>query len=188
VILFILFLLFRQPGFAIRAIIRESSVASEISLREVTSGDLDVFFEHQLDPEANRMAAFTSGDPSNREAFMAHWRKIMAEPTVTNRTVLVDGEVAGSVASYVDAEFGKREVTYWIGKEFWGRGVATAALGLLLSEVVTERPIYGRAAKDNTGSIRVLEKCGFRLTGYDRGYAAARGEEIEEVIMELSGE
>jgi RimJ/RimL family protein N-acetyltransferase len=131
------------------------------------------------------MAAFTSGDPSNREAFMAHWRRIMAKPTVTNRTVLVDGQVAGSVASYVDAEFGKREVTYWLGKEFWGQGVATAALGLFLGEVVTERPIYGRAAKDNTGSIRVLEKCGFRLTGYGRGYAAARGEEIEEVIMEL---
>jgi RimJ/RimL family protein N-acetyltransferase len=171
-----------------RARIGEVSVASQITLREVAGSDLDVFFEHQLDPEANRMAAFTSGDPSNREAFMAHWRRIMAEPTVTNRTVLVDGQVAGSVASYVDAEFGKREVTYWLGKKFWGQGVATAALGLFLSEVVTERPIYGRAARDNTGSIRVLEKCGFRLTGHDRGYAAARGEEIEEVIMELSVE
>jgi RimJ/RimL family protein N-acetyltransferase len=94
--------------------------------------------------------------------------------------------VVGNVATFVDDEFGKQEVTYWIGKEFWGQGIATTALSRLLAEVTT-RPIYGRAAKDNLGSIRVLEKCGFRITGQDRGFANARGKEIEEVILELTG-
>jgi RimJ/RimL family protein N-acetyltransferase len=99
-----------------------------------------------------------------------------------NRTVLFDGQVAGSVASYVDPELGEPEVTYWIGKEYWGKGIATRALSAFL-DIQTARPIYGRAAKDNIGSIRVMEKCGFTIVGYGKGFANARGEEIEEVIL-----
>ena len=155
-----------------------------IVLREVVDEDLPVFFEHQLDPEAVHMAAFTAKDPTDREAFDAHWARIRADESTINRTILVDGQVAGSVASYVDPELGAPEVTYWIGREYWGRGIATRALSGFLKEQTT-RPIYGRAARDNTGSIRVLEKCGFELTGYGRGFANARGEEIEEAILVL---
>ena len=81
---------------------------------------------------------------------------------------------------------GEREVTYWIGREFWGQGVGTAALQALLALDPT-RPMFGRAAKDNNGSIRVLEKCGFVRVGEDTGFATARGEEIEEVILKLDG-
>jgi RimJ/RimL family protein N-acetyltransferase len=159
-------------------------MTNEISLRDVEDSDLPIFFEQQLDPEANEMAAFTSGDPGNRSAFDAHWRRIRADPTNIIKTILHDGRVAGYVASYIDKEFGKREVTYWLGKEYWGKGIASAALSQYL-ELVTERPIFGRAARDNAASIRVMEKCGFKLTGYDRGYAVARGEEIEEAVLEL---
>src|SRR5687767_1715016 len=162
----------------------ERAPGLNVVLREVVDDDLPVFFEQQLDREANYMAAFTGKDPADREAFNAHWARIRANDDNIMRTILVDGRVAGYVASYVDAEFGKREVTYWIGKEYWGKGVATRALAAYLS-LVRERPIYGRAAKDNTASIRVLEKCGFVLTGYDRGFANARGEEIEEAILVL---
>ena len=79
---------------------------------------------------------------------------------------------------------GKLEVTYWIGREFWGQGIATKALAALLSTVKT-RPLYARAARDNIASLRVLEKCGFMIAGYERGFANARGEEVEEVVLEL---
>jgi RimJ/RimL family protein N-acetyltransferase len=92
--------------------------------------------------------------------------------------------VVGSVAKFLDKEFGKPEVTYWIGKEYWGMGLATQALSRLLGDV-KERPIYGRAAKDNVASIRVMEKCGFRILGSSRGFANARGKETEEAILEL---
>jgi len=59
------------------------------------------------------------------------------------------------------------------------------ALGLFLNEVLV-RPLYARAAKDNTTSIRILNKCGFKLIGHERGFANARGIEIEEVVLELS--
>ena len=158
----------------------------DVRLRAVEDDDLPIFFEQQRDPDAVYMAAFTHKDPADRNAFNARWARIRSDPRITTRTILVGGRVVGNVATFVDDEFGKQEVTYWIGKEFWGQGIATTALSRLLAEV-TKRPIYGRAAKDNLGSIRVLEKCGFRITGQDRGFANARGKEIEEVILELTG-
>lgn len=129
------------------------------------------------------MAAFTSKDPDDRVAFDAHWTRIRARDDVLIRTIVVDGGVAGSVLSYVME--GETEVSYWISREFWGRGIATAALTEFL-KLQTTRPIYARAAKDNVGSLRVLDKCGFRIIGDDRGFANGRGQEIEEYVLELA--
>jgi RimJ/RimL family protein N-acetyltransferase len=156
-----------------------------VLLRDVTEGDLPVFFEHQLDADANHMAAFTAKDPSDGKAFAAHWNRILADETIVIKTVLLDGRVAGHVSSFEQS--GEREVTYWLGREYWGRGVATAALREFLRHDAT-RPLYARAAKDNLGSIRVLQKCGFEISGEDRGFANARGEEIEEFVLTLGAE
>lgn len=160
-------------------------MADDIVLRDVTDDDLPIFFDQQLDPDASYMAAFTSKDPTDRDAFMAHWARIRADETIINRTILCDGQVAGSVASFEDA--GQLEVTYWLGREFWGKGIATKALAALL-EYQTTRPIYARAAKDNAASLRVLQKCGFVITGEDKGYANARGEVIEEYLLTLAAD
>jgi len=153
----------------------------DVVLREVHDSDLPVFFRQMNDPEALHMAAFTAKDPADRDAFEAHWKRIRASQDVI-RTVLAEGDVVGSAAVYGDP--GEREVTYWIDRAYWGRGVATAALRVLLAEV-PERPLYARAAADNAASQRVLEKCGFRLTARATGFANARGEEIDEVVMTL---
>jgi RimJ/RimL family protein N-acetyltransferase len=153
-----------------------------VQLREVEVSDLPIFFEFQLDPEANQMAAFTSKDPSDREAFEAHWQNILADQSIPIQTIIFGGQVAGSVLSYVME--GEREVSYWIGKEFWGRGIATRALALYL-DFIAERPLYARAAKDNLGSIRVLEKNGFKVITTENGFANARGIEIEESVLIL---
>lgn len=157
---------------------------TSVRLREVEQSDLPTFFEQQLDAEANRMAAFTGANPADREAFDARWRRILASEENTTRTIVVDGEVAGSVSKYRDPELPGPEVTYWLGREFWGKGVATLALAGFL-EIVTERPLYGRCAADNVGSRRVLEKCGFVHVSDHRGFSNARGEEIAEVMLEL---
>jgi RimJ/RimL family protein N-acetyltransferase len=158
------------------------SSSLNLHLRAVEDTDLPIFFEQQLDPQANYMAAFTAKDPSDRAAFDAHWRKIRDDESTINRTILVDGQVVGHVASFM--QMGEREVTYWIGKEFWGKGIATQALATLLAEIPA-RPLYAAAAKDNIGSLRVLQKCGFVITGEGKGFANARGEEIEEYILTL---
>ncbi|MFI2433715.1 GNAT family N-acetyltransferase [Streptomyces sp. NPDC018693] len=152
-----------------------------VVLREVHDSDLPVFYRQLNDPEALRTAAFTPEDPADRDAFEARWQRIRASSDVS-RTILLDGDVVGSAAVY--GEPGEREVTYWVDRAYWGRGVATAALRALLAEV-PERPLYARAAADNTASLRVLHKCGFRETARARGYAAARGAEIEEAVLVL---
>lgn len=161
-----------------------NSLTGDVLLRDVIESDLPIFFEQQLDPDANYMAAFTSKDPADRDAFMAHWTRILGDETTINKTILFNGQVAGSVASYKDEEFGEREVTYWIGKNYWGKGIATRALSALLDHV-KERPLYARAVKDNIGSLRVLEKCGFSICGEGKGFANARGGEVEEFILKL---
>jgi len=152
-----------------------------LTLRPVEDSDLVTFFLHQQDKDACYQAAFVGKDPSDRALFDAHWARIRAKPEITNRTILVDGVVIGHVASFMMD--GRREVTYWLGREHWGKGHAT---GALREFVRTEpRPLFARAAKDNAPSIRVLEKVGFRLVGEERGYANARGREIGEVVMQL---
>lgn len=154
-----------------------------ITIRDVVKTDLPIFFRYQLDPEATFMAAFTAIDPADEDIFSKKWSKILSDKTIITKAILYDGEVAGHVASF--ERFGKPEVTYWIGKEYWGKGIATLALSLFLNDVKV-RPLYARAAKDNAASIRVLGKCGFTISGYEKGYANARGEEIEETILKLA--
>jgi RimJ/RimL family protein N-acetyltransferase len=156
-----------------------------ITIREVEASDLEVFHKHQLDPEAIRMAAFVGKDRKDKAVFDAHWNKILKSPQNINRTIVADGRVAGHIACYPDGEH--MEVTYWLGREFWGKGLATQALRRML-ELVVERPIFARAATDNIGSIRVLQKCGFKIIGKDKGFANGRGEETEEYILRLDRE
>ena len=144
-------------------------MTGDVVLRDVTEDDLPVLFEHQLDPDATRMAAFPARD---RRAFMAHWTRILDDETVTTRTILFEGNVAGNVVSFVQS--GERQVGYWVGKEYWGKGVATEALSEFLGHVET-RPLYAHVARHNIASIRVLQKCGFRISG----------EEPEGLILKL---
>jgi RimJ/RimL family protein N-acetyltransferase len=126
-------------------------------LRDVLEQDLPIFFEHQCEPEAHRMAGFR---PRERDAFMLHWRtKVIGDPAARKRTIVVDGRVAGNIGSW--GADGRRFVGYWIGREYWGRGIATAALSEFLGEE-SMRPLYAHVAVQNLGSIRVLQKCGFR--------------------------
>lgn len=163
-------------------LIEYPSSAENLYLRDVRQEDLPIFFEQQLDPAAVHMAAFTAKDPADRVAFMAHWQRILGSPAIISKTIIWQGQVVGNIGSYV--EDGRPEVTYWLGKDYWGQGIATKALAAFL-EVQTVRPLYGRTAKDNTGSLRVMEKCGFTIIGSDRGYANARGAEIEELLLVL---
>jgi RimJ/RimL family protein N-acetyltransferase len=151
-------------------------------LREVEGTDLPIFFGQQLEPEANYMAAFTTKHPEDRAAFDAHWAKILADESTNNKTILFEGQIAGHISSFI--MFEERNVSYWLGKAYWGKGIASSALTEFLSFEKT-RPLYGRVVKDNLASIRVLEKCGFKISGYDNGFANARGEEVEEVILKL---
>lgn len=151
----------------------------DVALREVLESDLPVFFENQLDPAATHMAAFK---PRDRNAFAAHWTKILDDRQVTKKTILFDGNIAGNIVSFEVS--GKREIGYWIGRQYWGKGVATQALAQFL-RLATDRPLHAVVAKHNVASIRVLEKCGFAIVGETRGSPGSRGPAVDELILEL---
>jgi len=153
-----------------------------VSLRQVDAADLDTFFDHMQDAEAVWQAAFTPPDPSDRESFDAHWDRLFADDAVMALTILVDGSNAGHIASF--EMFGDREITYWIDRAVWGKGVGTQALAQFIA-IDTTRPLFGRTAKDNVGSIRVMTNNGFVKIGEDRGFATARNEDIDELVLRL---
>jgi inner membrane transporter RhtA len=154
----------------------------DVALRPVEDADLDALFEQMRDPESVRMAAFTAGDPDDRPAFDAHMARVRSSPDITMRAVICDGQLAGSVASFVSE--GQTEVTYWIDRPAWGRGIASRALELLL-QLVPVRPVHARAASDNIASLRVLRKAGFTVVGTESSYAPGRKGHIEETILRL---
>jgi RimJ/RimL family protein N-acetyltransferase len=149
----------------------------DVVLRDVAEGDLPILFDHQQDPEANRMAAFPARD---RDAFMAHWAGILADHAVVAKSIVVDGRVAGNVVSWEQS--GRRQIGYWIGRDHWGRGLATRALSAFVGEVAS-RPLHAHVAKHNVASIRVLEKCGFVVSSEET--STVLGEEAEEFIYTL---
>lgn len=156
---------------------------TNVELTETEQDDLNIFFEFQLDEEARYLAAFTPKDPNDKTAYLEKYAKHLADPTIHNRTIKVNGVIVGSIAKFVIED--EAEITYWIDKKFWGQGIGTNALQAFL-KLEQSRPIHGRVAFDNFGSQRVLEKCGFVKIGTDKGFANARQTEIEEFIYQLS--
>jgi RimJ/RimL family protein N-acetyltransferase len=149
-----------------------TSEASPVELRETVEADLRTLFEFQADPEASAMAAFPSRDLPD---FLEHQARIEADPSAITRTIVVGGEVVGSIGSW-EAD-GERAVGYWIGRAHWGKGYATAALRTYL-DVDPHRPLYAFVADHNVGSRRVLEKCGFVLD-----HSAQEEDVLEHVLV-----
>jgi RimJ/RimL family protein N-acetyltransferase len=155
---------------------------AEVALRPVGNSDLDALFEQMRDPESVWMAAFTAEDPDDRTAFDVHMAKVRTSPEVIMRAITADGRLVGSIASFVIE--GDIEVTYWIDRFFWGQGIAGRALVSFL-ESVPVRPLFARVASDNVGSLKVLQKAGFAITGTETSFANGRNTEIQETILRL---
>src|SRR3954471_12482153 len=120
--------------------------AGAVTLRAVTEADLPILFEYQRAPASTRVAAVPARP---RPAFDAHWQRILADPTITTQTILYDGQVAGSLVSW--AAEGTHLVGYWLGQEYWGRGIATRALAAFLP-LLPARPLYAHVAQHNPAS------------------------------------
>jgi GNAT superfamily N-acetyltransferase len=140
-------------------------VAAAVLLREVEPDDLPVHFEQQRDSQSNQQAGVAARD---RQAFDAHWARNLRDPSVILRTIEVDGQ---------------RVVGYWLGREYRGRGIATAALSQFLLQVRT-RPLHAHVVKHNPASLRVLRKCGFAITGESQ-FHGLDGQPCDEFVLAL---
>jgi ribosomal-protein-alanine N-acetyltransferase len=154
----------------------------EIQIRPTEVSDLETLFLFQIDKEAGYLAAFMPEDPTDRTAYLNKYTKLLSNPTVNNQTIILENVIVGSIAKFLMQN--EAEITYWIDRKFWGKGIATQALNYFLS-IETTRPIFGRVAFDNFGSQKVLETCGFVKIGTDKGFANARQKEVEEFIYKL---
>jgi RimJ/RimL family protein N-acetyltransferase len=148
-------------------------------LRDPIPEDLPALFVHQRDLAACEMAAFKSRE---RDAFFAHWTKILNDDSLIKKTITLDGAVAGHIGSF--EQDGKREIGYWLGREYWGRGLGTAAIKEFLT-IETRRPLYAHVAEHNLASIRALEKCGFRQAARITPFAESGGKPVAGVAMIL---
>ena len=153
-----------------------------MQLRPIQPEDLDQFFEHQQDPEANLMAAFTARNPADRGVFDHHWNLILNDPSVIVRTIEHEGEVAGSILLFKNEEV--PEISFWTARRFWGKGITTSAVDAFLAEY-TARPLRARVPQDNIGSIKVLERRGFKVIDESADFSNARAAVVKEFIMEL---
>ena len=154
----------------------------QVTLRPVTDADFDALFALESDELGADMVAFLPREPGDREAFQVHWTRITSDPVLITRVIEADGVFAGYAVSFeMD---GARQVGYWIARELWGRGIATAALRALVSEL-PDRPLWGSTAFDNLGSQRVLEHVGFVFDRMERSHAPRRGTEIDEPVYRL---
>jgi RimJ/RimL family protein N-acetyltransferase len=158
---------------------KQDNLSSSVQLREVETNDIPVLFQHQKDPAAIEMAVVYSREEND---FRAHWEKIIQDQEVTVLAVISQDKLVGYVTCFkMD---GLDSVGYWIDREFWGRGIATRALEMLL-ERVSIRPLHARVARVNAGSVRVLEKCGFVVECYRVSDDDDRFPSCEEAVMLL---
>lgn len=150
-----------------------------VRIRDVVCNDLPTLYEHQLDVEGNRMA-FTH--PRTADDFDSHWEKCLKDSNVTVKAITVGTKLAGCISCF--KADGRDSIGYWIGNAYWGQGVATQALTLLLNQV-SLRPLHARVAAMNVASIRVLQKCGFEIVGREFSPATERFVECEEMLLKL---
>jgi len=153
--------------------------AGQVRLREVRARDLALFYRHQVDAEAAHMAAFP---PRNEHDFFLHWQRVLRNARVIKRTIVHDARVAGNIVGFEEA--GRMLIGYWLGRDHWGRGVATRALRQFL-ELVTQRPVYAFVAKRNRASLRVLQKCGFEIVDEGHAERPGSGEAVPELALVL---
>ena len=160
-----------------------SSMKPSVFLRDATQKDVPAFYRMHADPEANKAGDFT---PRTRPAFFKHWKKVLGNRLCLKKALLADGKVAGYVVSFYRTGTGKpkrREIGYWIGRKFWGRGLATEGVRQLLLTHKT-RPLYARVAKTNPASLKVALKCGFKRWKKGR-YVNEAGRTVEEDVLIL---
>lgn len=150
-----------------------------VRLRAVAREDLPRIYVIQLNPEFNELAVAI---PRKADAFEAHWTKVLNDASIISRVILVDNFVAGFIGCFKME--GLDSVGYGVDKEFWGKGIATRALQLLLQEVDT-RPLHARVASTNGPSLRVLQKCGFKVVRTQLSPADDRFPECEEAVLVL---
>ena len=125
--------------------------------------------------------------PAHASAFITYCQSQIPE---SNFGIEVDGKIAGAIGFEHKDDIWKRsvELGYWLGREYWGRGVAGAA-----AKAVTEWAfanweidrVWSGVFDWNAASVRVLEKAGFTFEARLRKSAFKDGQTVDELIYAM---
>ncbi|MHC4377091.1 MAG: GNAT family N-acetyltransferase [Planctomycetota bacterium] len=154
-----------------------------VRLRPLEAADLPVLYAQQDDSEACDLARVPQRD---RLEFERQWERIRSDAEIDVRVIDANGAVAGYLVCFAswdpDAPPGPRQVGYWLGREYWGRGLATTALRLFLEEL-DERPLMAFTSPDHRASQVVLERCGFTRLSVAEAQAWLRDDETADTAV-----
>lgn len=153
----------------------------QVGLRNIELADLPTLYEFQLDPDACQMAAVK---PRMKEVFDAHWDQTLQDKSTVAKAILLDNALCGCISCF-ESE-GQSAVGYWLGKSYWGSGIATRALSLFLADVLI-RPLHASVAVTNVASLHVLQNCGFQIVGQRASSETDRYFACEETLLEFAG-
>ena len=158
-------------------------MGNDVQLRRVETADLALFFEHHLEVRPLPASASASERDARKAVFLDRWAQMLSDDEVVARTIVWNGEVAGYIARFIQRE--KPSVATWLGRSYWGKGIATRAAQAFLAQI-EERPLYARVAYDNLASLQILRKIGFEIVGHDSFFSDVHGYEIDEIILALN--
>lgn len=104
--------------------------------------------------------------------------------------ITVDGKVAGSIGMFRQGNIHRltAELGYYIGEEYWGRGIMTKAVKQICEYVFEHSDIiriYAEPFSYNIASCRVLEKAGFQYEGTLRNNAIKNGKVLDMKMYSL---
>lgn len=106
----------------------------------------------------------------------------------TNFAIEVDGEAAGGIGLELKTDVYRcsAEIGYWLGEPFWGRGIATEAVGAMTEwgfENLDLTRIYASVFSHNPASMRVLEKAGFVHEATLKDAVCKEGKVLDEHVF-----
>ncbi|HNX56335.1 MAG TPA: GNAT family protein [Prolixibacteraceae bacterium] len=106
------------------------------------------------------------------------------------RAIQVDGQIVGGIGVMVQTDIYRKnaELGYWLAEPFWGKGITTKAIEMLVSEATEQLDItriFARPFHTNKASHRVLEKAGFRLEAVLEKAVFKNGEYLDEWIYAI---
>ena len=143
-----------------------------ILLRPWMESDAETLFKYASDPEVGPLAGWPphKSVEESREII----RTLFSGEGMWAVVWKATGEAIGCVgylpasASNLSIGADECEVGYWIARPYWGKGICTDALRLVVEHCFREkgyRCLWGTHFPDNPASGRVMEKCGFIDTG-----------------------
>ena len=106
------------------------------------------------------------------------------------KAIVVEGEAVGSIGVFMqrDVYCKSAELGYWLGEEYWGKGIMTEAIKEICNIAFRNYDIvriYAEPYATNKGSRRVLEKAGFELEGIFKKSVFKNGEIIDSHMYAL---